>query len=263
MLKKIAAVTLGAIVAIYAVSHTKWGRYVSTACQQACKEAEDKVPVDVQISSLKAEIARLDRDVDGNRTIVARQIVDVEKMSKEVEELTAKLNQREESNARLAKALAGGATSVSFNEQTLTAKEATDKLDEGVDAATRTRSMLRSKERLVSVNKRILDANRQKLNALASEKSKLMEQVLVLEAEYRELQARQTESTIQVDDSRTAEIKRSLEKLKDRVKVEQTKQALADEASGVSADKSKSPESALRKYNDYVKGDKVEVKATE
>ena len=180
--------------------------------------------------TLKAEIARLDRDVGSNRTIVARQIVDFDKMTKEVEELTAKLNQREESNAGL-QGSGRRATSVSFNKQTLTAKEATDKLDEGVDAATRTRSLLRSKERLVAVNGEVLDTNRAKLNALASEKSKLMEQVLVLEAEYRELQARQTESTIQVDDSRTAEIKHSLEKLKDRVKVEQTKQTLADEAS--------------------------------
>lgn len=259
MCKKIVAVTLGAILAVYVLSHTRVGSYATTAFKQLREDAGNQVSVEFEIQRLKNEVAKLDPDININRKSVAQEKVALDTLHEEVQGLQTKLDEHKGEIRRVSAELKNGARSVSFSGQEYTATQATDKLDSMVDSAERFERTVASKKRTLDARERMYEASKKNLLAMRDEKAKLEEQIAELEATYREVQLQQTQSKHQFDCTRLAEIKKSLEGLKTRIKVEKTELELAGEL-GVSKpstpeEKAKNNAEVLRRADRLLNGE--------
>jgi chromosome segregation ATPase len=257
MLKKVAAVTLGAIVAIYVLSHTTAGSYVSTAWKQMRREAGQQVSVQFELERLKGEVGRLEPDINRNRSLVAQEKVAVDNLRDEIKNLQAKLDQSKADIRRVSTELKNGATAVTFDGRDLSADRATSRLDAMIDSAERSERVIASKNRVLASREKKLEANMKNLFAMRDEKTKLEEQISELEAAYSEIQLQQTQCKHQFDDSRMANIKQSLENLRNRVKVEKAEVDLQNDLGGSTIEKPKANGDVLRRADRLLGDDKV------
>src|SRR5436309_6036042 len=91
MLKKTGVVALGVVATLFLLSCTQLGSYMCTYLKQVREAAVKQVPVEVVIQNLRDEVAAIDPDIRKNQTIVAEEIVSVEKLRAEVENGKKKL----------------------------------------------------------------------------------------------------------------------------------------------------------------------------
>jgi len=263
MMKKVGAVILGVVAAMWVVNCTRVGSYTCTAWKQLRDEASKQVSVEFEIKRLKNEVAQLEPDINRNRSIVAEEIVAVERLREDLDQGHAKLAKQKEEIRRIVSELKSGAEKIVYNGREFSADRVRERLDQDVDSASRCEKALKSKERVLDARERILEANKKKLQAMRDEKDKLTEQIALLEAEYKEVQVRQTQSRVQIDDSRLADIKKSLDGLRSRVRVEKVELDLANNTDG-GEEKAKSNTEVVRKAEQFLQGDKEETKvATE
>jgi len=259
MMKKVGAVILGVVAAMWVLNCTRVGSYTCTAWKQLREEASKQVSVEFELKRLKNEVAQLEPDINKNRSIVAEEIVAVEKLREDVDGARTKLVKQKDEMRRIVAELKSGTEKIVYNGREFSADRVRERLDQDVDSAARAEKALKSKERVLEARERILEANKKKLQAMREEKDKLTEQIAVLEAEYKEVQVRQTQSRVQIDDSRLAEIKKSLEGLRTRVKVEKTELDLANNTDG-GEEKAKTNTEVVRKAEQFLQGDKEETK---
>jgi chromosome segregation ATPase len=260
MLKKAGVVMAGVIAALVALSvTTKFGSYTCTAWKQIRDEASKQVSIDFEIKRLKSEVGQLDPDINRNRTIVAEEIVAVEKLRGEVENGRKKLTQLKEQVGRVAKELKDGAATVVYDGQDLTASRARERLDRDVDNGQRFETALKSKERQLDARERMLATSKKKLQAMAEAKAELLAQIAQVEAEYQEILLQGTQSRVQFDDSRLADIKKGLDDLHDRVKVQKVKQDLEGGNAVQPDDKTKSSIEVIRRAEQFSQGEDSKV----
>jgi hypothetical protein len=263
MCKKVGILVLGLIVAFGFLRFTRMGSYTCTALKQLRIDAEKHVSVEFEIKRLKNEVANLDPDINKNRSIVAEQIVGVEKLREEVDGSKKKLAQQKEQIGRVVAELKSGATSIVYNNREQPADRVREQLDKDVDHARSFEKALKSKERLLEARERMMENNKKKLQAMIDAKSELQTQIAQLEADYQEVQLRATESRVQFDDSRLADIKQSLDKLRDRVKIEKVTQDLVGDLAAPTAEKSKTSSEVVRKAEQFLNGDTEETKVAD
>jgi chromosome segregation ATPase len=253
MVKKVFAVTLGVVVACYVLSHTRVGSYVGTAWKQLRKDASEQVSFDFEIARIKSEVAKLDKDIDESRTLVAGQMVDVKEMRKEVEAVRKQISQKKESIAELVAELKTGSAMVSFGGDKISSKEGAARLREEIKASQLLEKRQEAKEQLLAAQERILASNREKLNSMGEKKSDYLVQVTKLEAEWKEFQASQLGNS-QVDTSRYADIESSLKSLRTRLEVKKTKLELETEAEVRTQEKPKTIEASINEGELYLQG---------
>jgi chromosome segregation ATPase len=253
MLKKAGVVMAGVVAALTLLSFTKYSSYTCTAWKSIRDEASKQVSIEFEIRRLKTEVAQLDPDINRNRTIVAEEIVAVDKLRNEVDGARKKLTQLKEQVGRVAAELKAGAASVVYDGQDVTASRAKEKLDRDVNNGQAFESALKSKERQLDARERLLTTSKKKLQAMADAKSELLAQIAQLEADYQEVQLQATQSRVQFDDSRLADIKRSLDDLRDRVKVQKVKQDLEGGDTTATEDKTKTGTEVIRRAEEFSK----------
>jgi chromosome segregation ATPase len=259
MLKKVSIVALGVALAVYALSFTKFGSYSCTAWRSFKKDVSQHVSIDFRIENLKTEVGQLDPEIDRNRGLVAEDVVAVDNLREEIAGVRTKLTAQKDQMRNLVKELRdlkSGNDTVRINGRLFTANEITSKLDRDTNAVESCEKSLQSKERLLEAQERILEANKKKLASMIDKKSRLMEQITLLEAEYKEVQARQTQSRVHFDDSKVADLEKSLEGLRNSVKVAKTKLDMAGEFETVQTeDKPKSRSEVVRKAEQVLDGE--------
>src|SRR5262249_7871161 len=144
---------------------------------------------------------------------IAEEMVAVESLEQKVANLQTKLDTNKDELAAMTSAIEKGVTRVSINNRELTVTAVKDKL--------RTCKTL---ERELSNNKKILDAKKQGVEAARQQLVEMRQQKEALEvmaadyeAQLKTLALETTKAKLKLDDSRLAEIKASMEKLRERI----------------------------------------------
>ncbi len=252
MLKKTGIVLLGVTAALFVLSCTKFGGYLRTACKELRDEANKHVSIEFKIKNLKDQVANLKPDIDRNRSLVAEEIVSVEKLRADVEAARKKLAAQKEQIGKVARQLKDNAATVSYDGKEMTAERAREKLDRDVDNGQRFEAALKSRERQLEARERMLATSMKKLQAMADAKTELEAQIAQIEADYQEVQLQGTQSRVQFDDTRLADAKKTLDDVRDSIRVLQVKQKL-DGGETITPDEKKTDKEVITRAEEFAK----------
>jgi chromosome segregation ATPase len=264
MLKKMAIAALAVVAGLFVLNTTIVGSYTKTALRKARSAANNQVPLEFKIETLRNEISRLIPDMKKNLGAIADEIVAVDTLKEEVAGIRSHLATQKENLRAMAEALKSGDARVSYNGYTYRADRLQAKLDLALESCKQCEKELAMKEKLLDARQEKLDMDRHQLTSMRSQKEALEVRLAQLEAELKTLRVAQTRSQFQLDDSRLGKIKGALADLEKQLKVERTKNDLmgAFEAEITSIEKQpKSPDQVIKDVESYL-GDSVKSNST-
>lgn len=226
MLKKLAWLGVAALVAIVVVNATGLAKYCGPMAAKWKKQLEAKIPIEDQIAAINDQIAKLQPDVENAKTRLAEKRVAFKNLQTEVDALQARLKERRDVLQARADQLSGDVTIVFYDDRKIPAAEAKKRLARDFKAYQRAESLLKSKTQLVQTRQEELRAAQEQLEALFVAQEQAKTEVAQLETEMMTVRLAQTRSRYQADDTRLADIKQSIQKVRDRLQVAKEKLAL-------------------------------------
>jgi chromosome segregation ATPase len=227
--------TVGAIVgvAVLALLSFTFGArrvksYISTACAKFVDGAQSEVPLEFEIERLKHETAQLTPDMRKHLSVIAEEMVAVDNLKKDIADEHLQQDARKRNILSMKEDLKSGQEKVSYDGRTYSARRVKEKLVQDLAAYDRCEKELANKERLLEAREKALDAAREQLAVMKSRKQELEIKLAELEAKVKTLRLAQSESKVQLDDSRLAHINASIAEIENRLKVDEKTVELQD-----------------------------------
>jgi chromosome segregation ATPase len=207
----------------------KTNSLIGWAFCSARPNANNQVPVEVEIERLRHEIAQLIPDMKKNISQIAEETVTVRNLKKEVETQETVLAKQKTNMLAASRQLEAGEYPVVYNDREYTPNQAREKLAKELDQYKRSASDLKFKKELLEAKETSLEKAKEQLTGLKDQKRELEVQLAKLEAKAKALEVAQTRSKFQFNDARMTGIKKSLEELETRVRVEEEKLKLYED----------------------------------
>ena len=196
--------------------------YVSTSAKKIQSEVKSSVPMDFEIERARTMVAELIPDIQKNMHVIAQEEVNVEELRNEISgteqnmavERQRLLSLRRDLENRSEKFVyAGGRTATGTDVRT--------ELSRRFSRFQTAEATLKAKRQMLEARERSLAAAREKLEGMLAAKRDLEVQVQNLEARLKVVQAAQTTSEFQFDDSQLARCKKLVQELRKRLDVAQ------------------------------------------
>lgn len=248
MVKKLLLVAVVGAIAFSFLKGTKIFNYAKSEVASVGEWVESQIPTEKKIQQLRKEVKQLDKDIDKAQTALVAEIVDVERLAKDVTAMKGDVVAEEKKVLALGEKLKDATTKISYGRFTVSPDEAKNLLASDVKRVTARKNTLTSMEQTLNARERIKDALQKQVEGLRRSKLDLVVAIDKLEAEYKVLQYQQIESKYQVDDSRLSSVKQSLRDLQRDVDIQRTKLKMAPTimddgapASGLSVEEILSP----------------------
>jgi chromosome segregation ATPase len=257
MFKKIflAALAIGA--GLFILNHTRLGSYGHTAWNKAKKSVKGQVPIEFEIERVRDQVRQLVPDMRKNIHQIAEEVVAIERLKEEIQVARVNLAKQEELVRVMTDDLKSGNERIRYNGINYTRERISEKLANDIKSCVRCKDELKAKESLLEHKERALDAAREQLASIRSQKEELEVQIAQLEAEVKAVRLQQTKSTIQLDDSRLGDIKRSLQEIKNRLQVEKVRGDLEGQFANdptIKVEKKKSADEVIKDAEAYFNG---------
>jgi len=224
MIKKIIfwSMVVGAVVV--AVNVVRPGA-IHTAIRRVHAKIDQQVPPEFELARIRDQIAQLTPDMYRNISRIAEEMVAVETLKTKVDNLTDKLTDSKTELAALTSAIESGNARVNFGGREIPVTQVKTKLN----TCKNLERELAHTKKIYEAKKAGVDTARQQLTVLREQKQQLEELAAKYEADLKELALQQMRKKVQLDDSRLAEIKQSLENLRERIDVARTTADLTEE----------------------------------
>jgi chromosome segregation ATPase len=227
MCKKLLLVAVVGAIAFSFLKGTKFFSYAKSEVASVGEWVDSQIPTEKKIQQLRKEVKQLDKDIDKAQTALVAEIVDVERLAKDVAAMKGDVATEEKKVLAIGEKLKDATEKVSYGRFTVSPDEAKNLLATDVKRVTARKNTLGSMEQTLNSRERIKDALQRQVEGLRRSKVELVVAIDKLEAEYKVLQYQQIESKYQVDDSRLAGVKQSLRDLQRDVDIQRTKLKMA------------------------------------
>jgi chromosome segregation ATPase len=229
MVKKLVVLTLVGLGAAAVLTKTKFGSYVRSAFHSAEESINDSIPNDWELSRIRGEVARLDKDIDKAKGELAKARVEAKLLAEDIEKMRIDVEANEAVLLKRGEELKAAASTdkVKWNGRSLYRDDAKQELQTAVNRHKNRRDELAVKEKTLGIRERNRDVLEKQVSAMIQQKSELATAVDRLEAEINLAKLEQVESRHQNDGSRMAEIKTSLAELQKRIAVKREKLTIA------------------------------------
>lgn len=227
MLKKLLLVGAVAALAGVGLRGTKLTGYAKSEVHSLREWADDQVPVDDKIKAMRHEVAGLDRDVEGVRDQLAREIVDVRDLTARVNADRAQLERDKKNLIARGNDLKDKTEKVSVGRFVVPVAEAKEMLQRDVALHGKREQQLKSLETTLGHRERIRDTLAKQLDGMSRQKLQLKTEIDAVEAEIKTVQLAQIESKYQRDDTRLSSVKEALASMRKKLDIEREKLNLA------------------------------------
>lgn len=195
--------------------------YLSTSMGRMHAQVKRNVPVEFEIDRARQMIKNLGPEIRENMHRIAREEVEVGKLEREVmgrEELLAKQRDyilREKAD------LESGSRSFVYAGETFTALEVREDLAKRFKSFKTEEATVESLRQVLKARNAKLNAAREKLDSMLSQKRQLEVEVEQLEARLKMIEVAQTTSDFNFDDSQLARTKELLDEISTRLEIDE------------------------------------------
>lgn len=195
--------------------------YMGTSVGWVKDSVKSSVPVEFEIERARKMVKDLVPDIRKNMHMVAKEEVEVERLTKQIAENERRLTTEKAEIVKLKDDVASGQDSFQYAGHKYTAMQVKVELANRFDRFKLQDATLVSLRDMQQVRQRSLEAAKQKLDGMLAAKRQLGVEVENLEARLKMLEARQTTSNYKFDDSRLSRAKELINDLRSRLSVEE------------------------------------------
>lgn len=225
MIKKLIFWTVVIGGALFVINSVRPGS-IHTAWKRAQAKFERNITPEFELARIRDQIAQLTPDMHQNIARVAEEMVKVESLERRVADLQARLDQNKDDLAALTNAVEKGTTTrVVLNGREISVTQVRDKLR----TCKNLEGELNRAKKVLEARKAGVESLRQQLATMKEQKQQLEVLAAEYDAKLKELALQQTRSRLKLDDSRLAEIKASMERLREKIEVERKTADIAEQ----------------------------------
>ncbi|MFO0877488.1 MAG: hypothetical protein U0840_08950 [Gemmataceae bacterium] len=225
MYKKLVIAALAVGLGLVVVKGTWLGSHLRARANRVINSVKESIPPEQEIARLRMELKGLERDDDKHYDKVARMVVQVEKVEREVSDIKKNLTREE---ARIRKVREGLTGNVEFVLHEGTRYTRDDLRAEAVAFRT-AEDNYKSKEDNLQAQKKHLALERKKLTELRTIREQMSAELQRLETALAEERHAQAASESTIDDSGYRKLRQDMESVRERIDVLKTKRELRGE----------------------------------
>ena len=194
--------------------------------QAAITWVETKVPMEKRFDQLRREAQSIDGEMEKVKNDLAREIVEVRDLTNRTAELRAAVEKNAATLTARGQAITDATEKVKYGTRTFSKADALTELQKDVNGYARNKQRLALMETTLTHRETIKETLAKTLDSMKTKKAEVLAAIDEVEADYKQMQLTAVESKYQMDDTKLAEIKKSLRELKKSVEIEKEKQNL-------------------------------------
>lgn len=193
--------------------------YVGTTLGWAKDSVKNSIPIEFEINRARNMIANLVPDIRKNMHTIAKEEVEVAQLARQIEDLDARQSKDRTELMRLRNDLSSGKTALVYAGRTYTAEQVKTDLARRFERYKTGDATLSSLKDMHTARQRSLEAARQKLEGMLAARRQLEVEVEHIEARLKMVEAAQTTSEYNFDDSQLSRVKQLVTDLRTRLDV--------------------------------------------
>lgn len=200
------------VISAAALSTLVFGRdvvsYVKT-CSSSFRDAvKQEVPLEFEIERARDMVSNLVPDIRKCMHVIAEEEVGVEHLKAEIAKADKELNKQKDEILALRRDLGAGKETYQYAGRTYASHEVKRDLSQRFERFKTVEATAASKRQILSAREKSVSAAREKLDGMLSSKRDLEVQIEHLDARLKTLQAAQTATNVQIDDSQLSRAKK-------------------------------------------------------
>jgi chromosome segregation ATPase len=219
MLKKVlvgaAVVLVGSVVMFGRDTYS----YLNTSATKLHSQIRDNVPIEFEIERARTLVAQLVPDIQQNMHVIAQEEVEIEDLEKQMATMERNIQDEQERIRSLRADIGNTSGRFRYAGRAAKTEEVRTELNRRFERFKTASATLEAKKRLLEARQKSLTAAKQKLEDMIAAKRDLEVQVQNLEARLKTVQAAETNSQFQFDDSNLARCKTLVRELRKRLDV--------------------------------------------
>jgi chromosome segregation ATPase len=224
MFKKLGIAALVIVAGLFVLQRLDLLPYVKSSLNKAQQDLRQSIPPERKIERLKDELSRLPEETGKYRTLIAREKVAVDRLTREIATSEANLVERETQiknlRAELRKDEDAGFVRIGGERIPRDKVEAT--LARQWESFKAAKDAVASQKEVLTARKEALEIATQKLDTMLSKKQELEAKIAQLESELRKVRLAQTRHDLQIDDGALSRINKLYEEVETQIAVEKT-----------------------------------------
>lgn len=195
--------------------------YISTGAGMVREAVRSEVPIDVEIEHARNQVENLLPEIRTSMHDIAKWQVEVNHLEETIARREAELEDQEEAILALSAALESGDTRLVVAGRTYTASVVERDLRERFNRFQVAEDTLENDRLTLAAKQETLTAQREKLDGMLSQRQTLQVELDRLEARMRTIEARQSISDLNIDDSQLARCKALISEIDAKLDVEE------------------------------------------
>jgi chromosome segregation ATPase len=225
--------------------------YVRASAGRVSEAVHDSVPMDLKIDVAREAIDALVPEIRTNLQVIAKEQVELEALADEIAKAEAKLDKGEQEMARLSDDLKADKEVFVYAGRNYSVDQVKTDLARRLERCKTAKATLETKEQMYQARLAKLDATRQKLDGMLSEKRRLQVEIEHVEARLEMLAAAQTTSEYSFDDTRLSRAKELVNDLRTRLDVAEKLVTAESELQGEILLEEPAPEDVVEQVAEY------------
>jgi len=195
--------------------------YMKTAGNSVRQAVKAEVPVDFEVERARKMVEDLVPDIRRCMHVIAEQQVDVESLQNEIHESELAMKQQKEAMFTLRSDLESKDTEFVYASRSYTKDEVRNDLAQRFDRFKIATDTVKRNSQILRAREKALDANREKLENMLSSKMDMEVQIEQLEARLKSVQAAETVSNLEIDNSQLTRAKSLIKDLNKQLDVKE------------------------------------------
>jgi peptidoglycan hydrolase CwlO-like protein len=195
--------------------------YVRTAGVSVRDAVRSEVPLEFEVERAREMVERLVPEIRDSMHVIAEQQVDIEHMNRDINRKTAELTRQKGAILTLKGDLEKGGSTFQYASRTYSSTDVKRDLAQRFVRFKAAEETLKRDRDILEAREKALRAHEQKLDGMLAAKKDLEVQVEQLSARLKTLQAAQTVSTLEIDDSELTRVKKLIAELNKQLDVKE------------------------------------------
>ena len=193
--------------------------YLRTGVASIQQGIKDQIPVEVEIKRARDMISNLKPEIAQNLHVIAREEVEVGRLSKEVSHKTQTLAKGKQDILRLKEDVADRPTKLVYAGRQYTVDQVREDLHQRFKQFQTQEATVSKLEKILAAREKNLDAARRKLDEMLAAKRQLEIEVENLQARLTMVQVAETSSGLSLSDNRLSQTRSLLDEIASRIEV--------------------------------------------
>ncbi|AMV21971.1 hypothetical protein [Planctomyces sp. SH-PL14] len=194
--------------------------YVRTGCASVRSAVRSEVPVEFEIQRARQETQQLVPEIKRSLHVIAREQVEVAQLAAALERKSQALESQEEAILSLSGDLKSDKVQFVYAGNKYNRKELEKDLTQRFNRFKVAEDTLKKERELLAAKEKALATHRETLEGMLSQKKDLEVALERLQARLRTVEARKTVASLDIDDSKLAQVKTLISEIDQRLDVE-------------------------------------------